>query len=79
MKRARASAGRVDLRFDHPQALVTPHQRAVLQIALWRGRRSEAFRRYGTLRGQMLREFGEDLPFTLSELAAEEPGAIRFG
>ena len=43
-------------------------QRAVLMIALRRGRRSEALRRYGTMRRRMLSEFGEDLPFDLSEL-----------
>lgn len=47
-------------------------QRAVLTIALRRGRLSEAARRYGTMRQRMTREFGQDLPFALSDLNKDD-------
>lgn len=51
--------------------------RAVLSIALRRGRRSEAVRRYGTMRQRMLREFGEDLPFDLAQLSRDLDQALK--
>lgn len=42
--------------------------RDLLEILLERGRRTEAVRRYATLRHRMLSTFGEDLEFTLADL-----------
>jgi len=44
--------------------------RELIAVALQRGRRTEAVRRYNALRHRMLVTFGEDLDFTLSDLAA---------
>jgi DNA-binding SARP family transcriptional activator len=46
----------------------TDVHRAVLTIALKRGRRSEAVRRYGIARQRMIQEFREGLPFDLADL-----------
>ena len=43
-------------------------QRTLIYICLRRGRRSEAVRRYAVLRQRMLRSFGEEPDFDLSEL-----------
>jgi DNA-binding SARP family transcriptional activator len=43
--------------------------RELIVVALSRGRRTEAVRRYNALRRRMLATFGEDLDFTLAELA----------
>lgn len=45
--------------------------RELISLTLRRGRRTEALRRYSALRHRMLNTFGEDLDFTLAELAAE--------
>jgi DNA-binding SARP family transcriptional activator len=42
--------------------------RDLLDLLLARGRRTEAVRRYATLRHRMLSTFGEDLDFTLADL-----------
>ena len=42
--------------------------RDVIALCLERGRRSEALRRFAALRVRMLRTFGEDIEFTLSDL-----------
>jgi DNA-binding SARP family transcriptional activator len=42
----------------------------LIAVALRRGRRSEAVRRYNALRRRMIATFGEDLDFTLAELVA---------
>ena len=47
---------------------VDVHQR-LIAIALRRGRRTEAVRRYNTLRRRMRTTFGEDLDFTLADIA----------
>ncbi|MDA0160620.1 hypothetical protein OM076_10120 [Solirubrobacter ginsenosidimutans] len=44
-------------------------QRLLLSLAIRRGRHSEAKRRYATLRARMRRHFGQDLDFTLADLA----------
>jgi DNA-binding SARP family transcriptional activator len=46
-------------------------QRVLLSLAIRRGRHSEAKRRYASLRARMRRHFGEELDFTLPELAAD--------
>ena len=43
--------------------------RRIIALALQRGRRTEAVRRYNTLRRRMVATFGEDLDFTLADLA----------
>jgi DNA-binding SARP family transcriptional activator len=45
-------------------------QRRLCALSLARGRRSEAVRRYRTFSARMQKEFGEELPFTLADLAA---------
>lgn len=52
-------------------------QRAVLILALRRGRRSEAMRLYGTMRQRMLAEFGEELPFDLPQLIRDVDEPLR--
>ena len=47
---------------------VDVHQR-LIALALRRGRRTEAVRRYNTLRRRMRTTFGEDLDFTLADIA----------
>jgi len=42
--------------------------REIIQLCLLRGRRSEAMRRYAALRVRILRTFGEDIDFTLTDL-----------
>jgi DNA-binding SARP family transcriptional activator len=44
-------------------------QRLLLLLAIRRGRHSEAKRRYAMLRVRMRRDFGQDLDFTLADLA----------
>lgn len=44
-------------------------QRELLTVQIRRGRHSEAKRRYQSLRARMRQHFGEDLDFTLSDLA----------
>ena len=44
--------------------------RRLITLALRRGRRSEAVRRYNALRRRMVATFGEDLDFTLADLAS---------
>jgi DNA-binding SARP family transcriptional activator len=44
-------------------------QRTFIDVCLRRGRRSEAVRHYGLLRQRMLRAFGEEPDFDLSEIA----------
>jgi DNA-binding SARP family transcriptional activator len=44
--------------------------RQLIAVALRRGRRSDALRRYTALRHRMLSTFGEDLEFTLADLSA---------
>ena len=44
--------------------------RRLIALALRRGRRSEALRRYNALRRRMISTFGEDLEFTLSDVAS---------
>jgi DNA-binding SARP family transcriptional activator len=44
--------------------------RQLISVALRRGRRTEAVRRYNTLRRRMLTTFGEDLDFTLADVPA---------
>jgi DNA-binding SARP family transcriptional activator len=46
-------------------------QRVLLSLAIRRGRHSEAKRQYTSLRARMRRHFGEELDFTLPELAAD--------
>ena len=53
------------------------HQR-LMELLLERGRRSEAMRRYALFRAMMLREFGEEPEFSLSDLLhgrEDRPGA----
>ena len=45
-------------------------QQTMIQVCLRRGRRSEALRRYRVLRQRMLRSFGQELDFELSEIEA---------
>ena len=45
-------------------------QRTLIYICLRRGRRSEAVRRYAALRQRMLRSFGEEPDFDLSEIGS---------
>ncbi len=45
--------------------------RRLIALCVQRGRRSEAVRRYGTLRDRMQRAFGEPLTFTLSDVIDE--------
>jgi DNA-binding SARP family transcriptional activator len=42
--------------------------RDLIELALRRGRRTEAVRRYSALRQRMLTTFGEDVSFTLADL-----------
>lgn len=42
--------------------------REVIAMCLRRGRKSEALRRYSTLRARMQRQFDEELDFTIAEL-----------
>jgi DNA-binding SARP family transcriptional activator len=42
--------------------------RRLLTLCLQRGRRTDAVRRYASLRRRMLSVFGEDLDFTLADL-----------
>jgi DNA-binding SARP family transcriptional activator len=44
--------------------------REIITLCLVRGRRSEALRRYAALRVRILRTFGEDIDFALSDLRA---------
>src|SRR6185295_2392823 len=44
--------------------------RRLIELALRRGRRTEAVRRYNALRRRMLTTFGEELDFSLSDVAA---------
>ncbi|HSR95310.1 MAG TPA: BTAD domain-containing putative transcriptional regulator [Solirubrobacterales bacterium] len=46
-------------------------QRLILDLCIRRGRRSEAFRRYSALRKRMLRFFGQEPDFDLSELEGQ--------
>jgi DNA-binding SARP family transcriptional activator len=45
-------------------------QRTLIEVCLRRGRRSEALRRYSVLRQRMLRSFGEEPDFKLSDLTS---------
>jgi DNA-binding SARP family transcriptional activator len=45
------------------------HKR-LIALAMRRGRRTEAVRRYNALRRRMIATFGEDLDFTLADVAA---------
>jgi DNA-binding SARP family transcriptional activator len=47
--------------------------RELIELCLVRGRRSEALRRYAALRVRILRTFGEELDFTLSDLRGADP------
>lgn len=55
----------------------TDVQRELLTLLLARGRRSEAMRRFDTLRRRTLRTFGEDLDFALSDLGPSTRTASR--
>jgi DNA-binding SARP family transcriptional activator len=72
------SFGEVDLATEHLQRLSTVDpidvdvQRQLIGLYLLAGRRSQAVRRYERLRREMLKAFGEELDFELSDLA---PGA----
>lgn len=46
-------------------------QRRLLAVCLKRGRRSEAVRRYKSLRVHMLHTFGEEPGFSLADLAGD--------
>jgi DNA-binding SARP family transcriptional activator len=46
--------------------------RLLIGLCLRRGRRTEALRRYTLLRRRLLNTFGEDLDFTLADLATDE-------
>jgi DNA-binding SARP family transcriptional activator len=46
--------------------------RLLIGLCLRRGRRTEALRRYTLLRHRLLNTFGEDLDFTLADLAGGE-------
>jgi len=48
--------------------------RELIEITLRRGRRTEAVRRYEVLRRRMLETFGEELDFTLADLAVDPFG-----
>ena len=54
-----------------------PVHRRLMEALLRDGRRSEAHRRYTALRSRMLRDFGEDLDFDVSELARPETVQLR--
>lgn len=66
--------GELEVAADHARRLATMEpfdhdvQRLFIALCLRRGRRSEALRRYGTLRKRMLAEFGHEPEFELSEL-----------
>ena len=49
--------------------------REIIGLCLERGRRSEALRRFAALRVRILKTFGEDIGFSLSELH-EQPGPV---
>jgi DNA-binding SARP family transcriptional activator len=53
-------------------------QRELLTIQIQRGRHSEAKRRYLSLRARMREHFGEDLDFTLADLAENVGHQARF-
>lgn len=52
-------------------------QRLLIEVCLREGRRSEAHRRYTSLRARMLRDFGEPLDFELAELAQPSSDQLR--
>jgi DNA-binding SARP family transcriptional activator len=49
--------------------------RRLIALALSRGRRSDAMRRYESFRRRMLMTFGEDLDFSLADLAGDDEGS----
>jgi DNA-binding SARP family transcriptional activator len=49
-------------------------QKLVIEVCLRRGRRSEAYRRYGAFRNRMLSHFGEEPDFDLVGLGRPGPG-----
>jgi DNA-binding SARP family transcriptional activator len=51
--------------------------RDLIALSLRRGRRSDAVRRYTRLRQRMLRSFGEELDFELSDLEPSRPHPVR--
>jgi DNA-binding SARP family transcriptional activator len=74
--RIRIQFGQLDLAADHARHLADLEpfdmdvQRTFLDICLRRGRRSEALRRYSTLRKRMLSSFGQEPDFDLPEVEA---------
>jgi DNA-binding SARP family transcriptional activator len=72
--RAHLDAGQLDTaanygrRLAEMEPLDTDVQKALIEICLRRGRRSEAVRRYSLLRQRMLGAFGEEPDFELSEI-----------
>ncbi|MFO1533878.1 MAG: BTAD domain-containing putative transcriptional regulator, partial [Thermoplasmatota archaeon] len=77
-----AAAGHLERLTDLEPYDVDVH-REIITLCLVRGRRSEALRRYAALRIRVLRTFGEDIDFALSDLregaanGAGEPAAQR--
>ncbi len=61
-------AARHARRLSDMEPLDSDVQRTVIEVCLRRGRRSEAVRRYGLLRQRMLRSFGQEPDFQLSEI-----------
>jgi DNA-binding SARP family transcriptional activator len=68
------SAGDLEAAAPHARRLAAMEpfdmdvQREFIEICMWRGRRSEAMRRYAIVRKRIKREFGQDLDFTLGDL-----------
>ena len=80
------AAGEVDAAYRHLRRLAelepldTDVQRALLEVCLRRGRRTEAARRYHALRVRTMRELGQEPGFSLADLAdqvAEGPTSRR--
>jgi DNA-binding SARP family transcriptional activator len=59
------------------QPFDTDLQRALIAMALARGRHSQGRRRYLALRARMLKEFGQDPDFELHELADTPENSVR--
>lgn len=75
--------GNLDAAADHARRLAemepfdTDVQRTFIDLCLRRGRRSEAFRRYGVLRNRMLTSFGREPDFDLTEMESRIEGRVR--
>ncbi len=74
--RIQIQLGQLDDAFDHARRLADLEpfdmdaQRMFMDVCLRRGRRSEALRRYSALRKRLMRSFGQEPDFDLSEVEA---------